>query len=182
MVKFFFKSQFFIYSKIKQIDIGLYAIIINTSPYGYQPVLSNYLNTPSAIYYQGSFPYPIYYPYPRNYDGVALIPGVPNGVLYDVGIIWSGFINIKLSGTYYFYSTSDDGCRLYVNNTLIIDDWYDQGARSKVGSIHLEPGLKPFEFDYYQDGGGSAVELYWSGPGFSQVLINPEVFLHGFKK
>lgn len=132
------------------------------------------LTIPGRILWEGSFNLPLFY------DEIEQIPNVPAGNdLSDIGFIWKGFISIQLSGTYTFYAITDDGCRLWLNNTNIIDQWQNQAATEQRGSIFLNSGLIPFEFHYYEDGGDEQIEVYWSGPGFSRVLISPSVFRHG---
>jgi hypothetical protein len=77
----------------------------------------------------------------------------PPGI--TIGRYWSmrasGFIKVTDSGTYTFYSTHDDGVRLYINGTLVIDDWNDGGARERSGSIALTAGAYvSVVFEYYQ--------------------------------
>src|SRR5262245_52618675 len=38
---------------------------------------------------------------------------------------WTGRVSPRYSETYRFYTTSDDGVRLWVNGQLVIDNWTD---------------------------------------------------------
>src|SRR5439155_270941 len=55
---------------------------------------------------------------------------------------WTGFVRPTTSATYTFYTTSDDGVRLYVNGQLLISDWTDHGPTEDSGSIALVAGQK----------------------------------------
>ena len=46
---------------------------------------------------------------------------------------WTGQILPKYSETYTFYTFSDDGIRVWVNNQLVINSWFDQGAYVEAG-------------------------------------------------
>ena len=39
---------------------------------------------------------------------------------------WTGLIKPSYSETYQFFTTSDDGIRVYVNGTAVIDSWTKQ--------------------------------------------------------
>jgi len=41
----------------------------------------------------------------------------------DFSIRWTGQVQPLYSGVYTFYTTSDDGSRLYVNNQLVVNAW-----------------------------------------------------------
>jgi beta-glucosidase len=67
--------------------------------------------------------------------------------------------------TYTFSLTSDDGSRLFVNGQQVINNWADQPPTTKTGTISLTAGqAATVEVDYFQDGGGSQVNLGWQVP------------------
>jgi hypothetical protein len=83
-------------------------------------------------------------------------------------IRWSGWIVPRFTETYTFYTTSDDGARLWVNNltTPLVDAWFDQSAsQSFQGSIALTAGT-PYQIrmDFYENTGNAQVRLEWSSP------------------
>lgn len=76
---------------------------------------------------------------------------------------WMGFVRPLFSETYTFTVRSDDGCRLWVNDQLIIDKWQPQAITEQSGSILLEAGKKyRIRLEYLEIGGDAAAELYWS--------------------
>eukprot|EP01135_Chromosphaera_perkinsii_P003689 Nk52_evm7s252 gene=Nk52_evmTU7s252 len=66
---------------------------------------------------------------------------------------WSGHFHPKTSGAHVFHLVSDDGSRLYVNHSLLIDLWEETGK----SSFHSAPMLLnagesyPIELQYNQD-------------------------------
>ena len=75
---------------------------------------------------------------------------------------WTGYIQPEFTGTYTFTTVSDDGCRLWVNNQELVNDWVDQSPTAESGTINLTAGqMYPITMDYYQDGGGAQAQLYW---------------------
>ena len=85
---------------------------------------------------------------------------------------WTGSVQPQFNETYTFYTTTDDGVRLWVNGQLLIDDWVDQSATTKSGSITLNAQqLYNIQMDYYEDGGNAVAQLAWSSPSTPQAII-----------
>jgi hypothetical protein len=58
-------------------------------------------------------------------------------------------------GTYRFSVMSDDGVRLWVNNQVIIDRWYDADGTGSSVDIYLPGGSTNFLLDYYENVGNA---------------------------
>jgi beta-glucosidase len=85
---------------------------------------------------------------------------------YKFSVRWTGYIKPIQSGNYDFVVRGDDGFRLWVNNQLIIDEWRDQGALTKIYMVHLEANtVYPVKLEYYQDGGLAEITFGWNGSG-----------------
>jgi len=85
---------------------------------------------------------------------------------------WIGAVQPQFNETYTFYTTTDDGVRLWVNGQLLIDQWVDQGPTEWSGSINLKAQQRyNIEMDYYENGGGAVASLSWSSPSTAKVII-----------
>ena len=85
---------------------------------------------------------------------------------------WTGQVKAPVSGNYTFSVTGDDGVRLFINGTLVIDGWRDQGATSYTYPVTLNAGtLYDIELHYYENGGVAVCRLRWSYPGQSSQAI-----------
>ncbi len=85
---------------------------------------------------------------------------------------WTGQVEPMYSETYTFYTTSDDGVRLWVNAQLIIDNWTDHGPTENSGTIALTAGVKyDISMDFYENGGGAVAELRWSSASQAYEII-----------
>jgi hypothetical protein len=85
---------------------------------------------------------------------------------------WNGQVQPRFSEAYTFYTVSDDGIRLWVNNQLLIDRYFDQGPTEWSGVISLQAGvLYDIRIDYYENGGGAAARLLWSSPSVLKEVI-----------
>jgi hypothetical protein len=72
-----------------------------------------------------------------------------------------GFINIPTAGTYSFGGQADDGIRIRVNNTQVVNSWIESGGDFRSGSVNLPAGVVPVEVMYYENGGGQMVNFQW---------------------
>lgn len=79
----------------------------------------------------------------------------------NFSVRWTGLIKIPKDDTYWFYTRSDDGVRLWVNNQLIFENWTDHSNVLDHGSIKLEKGVYPIKLEYYEHLGFSKIQLYW---------------------
>ena len=86
--------------------------------------------------------------------------------------LWTGQVQPQLSETYTFYTFTDDGVRLWVNNQLIIDQWIDQPPTEWTGTIALSAGRRyDIKMVYYENAGGAVATLSWSGPSTAKAII-----------
>jgi len=85
---------------------------------------------------------------------------------------WTGAVQPPLNDTYTFYTTTDDGVRLWINNQLIIDNWVDQGPTEHSGSVTLVGQQRyNIRMEYYENAGGAVATLSWSTPNMNKVII-----------
>jgi hypothetical protein len=76
----------------------------------------------------------------------------------------TGFLQVTEAGVYNFASLSDDGSRLTIDGTVVIlDDTYHGAGYpgdQKTGSIFLDVGFHPIEYQFFDAAGGGGGELY----------------------
>jgi hypothetical protein len=101
-------------------------------------------------------------------------PNLSNG-LYSVR--WVGQIQPQYSETYDFDVRSDDGCRLWIGDQLVIDDWRSQSVADVVSNITLQAGKRyDFKLEYLQSGGSAQAHLYWYSPSQPRQIIPSNCF------
>lgn len=72
---------------------------------------------------------------------------------------WSRWVNFA-AGTYIFYAQADNGIRVYLDGTLIIDGWYSNGQELLSYTESLE-GPHRLVVEYYENGGGALARVWW---------------------
>jgi hypothetical protein len=65
------------------------------------------------------------------------------------------------AGRYRFTLRTDDGVRLYVDGTLRLDHWADQGPTNRSVDLDISAGQHDLRVEYYERKGGAGAQIYW---------------------
>ncbi|HKI06636.1 MAG TPA: PA14 domain-containing protein [Thermoanaerobaculia bacterium] len=85
---------------------------------------------------------------------------------------WTGQVQARVTGTHTFYTVSDDGVRLWINNVLVINNWTDHAPTENSGTISLTAGQRyDVRMEFYENGGGAVAKLLWSAPGLAKETV-----------
>ena len=101
----------------------------------------------------------------------TLVPGA--GTDY-FSVRWKGQLLVASTSTYNFYTTSDDGVRLYINGQSVISNWTDHGSTTNIGTIALNAGqLYDIVLEFFQGNGGGNIALEYeaSGVGIARQIL-----------
>ncbi len=94
------------------------------------------------------------------------------------GLTFEGFISVPNNGIYTFYTNSDDGSRLYIGPTEVVDNDYGHPMTEKSGQIALEAGMHPVKVTFFQGMGGKGLEVLYEGPGVEKQQLPPQALFH----
>ncbi|ARN79108.1 hypothetical protein BST97_14560 [Nonlabens spongiae] len=83
-------------------------------------------------------------------------------------IRYSGVIEIAFGGSYTFFVNSDDGSKLFVDGTEVVDNDGRHPPREESGSITLMAGTYSLEVLYFDDTGGQILEVEYSSSSISR--------------
>lgn len=86
---------------------------------------------------------------------------------------WSGFIQVPTAGSYSFGTLRDDGTRVWVNSTQVVNTWTTGTAATKAwgSALSLTATPVPFQFDYYDSTGNAAAELWVRDPAGQEFIV-----------
>jgi hypothetical protein len=73
---------------------------------------------------------------------------------------WTRYVELP-NGRFRFTATSDDGIRVWVDDRLIIDEWYDHSARTFRADVSLAAGNHEVVVAYYENTGRAMVAFSW---------------------
>jgi hypothetical protein len=85
---------------------------------------------------------------------------------------WTGQLIPQYTQTYTFYTTSDDGVRLWIDGQPIINNWTNHSATTNTGTVALVAGQRyDLWMDYYDDSSTASAKLEWSSTSQSRQVI-----------
>ena len=84
---------------------------------------------------------------------------------------FTGYINVPSDGQYTFYTTSDDGSNLLIDNVPVVNNDGMHASQEMSGTIGLKAGKHAISVGYFQQGGGDVLTVSYAGPGISKQAI-----------
>lgn len=90
---------------------------------------------------------------------------------------WSAQLQAPTSGNYQFFTTTDDGVRLWVDDKLIIDHWTPHSGTTDQATAWLSAGRHNIKMEYYEQGYAANAKLEWIAPGgWREVIPQKNLF------
>jgi len=90
----------------------------------------------------------------------------------------SGYIRIPRDDVYTFALTSDDGSRLTVGDTVVVDNDGLHGTQQKRGVVALAAGTHVIEVEYFNKTGGASLNLKIAPTGRSREPVRDSALKH----
>jgi hypothetical protein len=93
--------------------------------------------------------------------------GSPDPSLPDdnFSVRWKRTLGFE-AGTYRFFSSTDDGVRIYVDGQLVVEAWHNQKLpNTHSGDVYLSAGQHTVEVTYFEEGGEAAAHVWWNRLG-----------------
>ena len=78
---------------------------------------------------------------------------------------WTGDLLVPSDGYYGFQMNADDGVRLWLDGKVLGESMIPDTANGFTVGAELTAGAHPIRIDFFQRGGGKALELFWQPPG-----------------
>jgi hypothetical protein len=73
---------------------------------------------------------------------------------------WNGKFSFN-AANYTFRVTADDGFRLYVDGSLVLDKWVVQGATTYTAVKSMTAGTHTITMTYFEQRGDAVAQLSW---------------------
>jgi S1-C subfamily serine protease len=93
-------------------------------------------------------------------------------------IRFEGFLNIKTDGLHRLILASDDGSRLFLHDSLLINNGGPHPRQELSAKARLAKGLHPIRIDYFEATGDYALELFVEDPGGNRRKLSDDAFFH----
>jgi hypothetical protein len=121
----------------------------------------------------------------NDFDARALTPK-KSGVVanFDIGVRdrgdgfgfrFTAMVDAPVEGYYTFYTSSDDGSKLYIDGAQVVDNDGFHGMQWRQGTRYLTAGKHSIMVTMFEWGGGEGLEVQVEGPGIPRIPIPNEV-------
>ena len=87
-------------------------------------------------------------------------------------VIWSGRLYAPKTGTYKFFTESDDSSFLYINDKQVVDNGGDHGIITKEGKLHLTEGYHDIKIKYFNSMGKGHIKVSWEIPDGLRCILD----------
>lgn len=112
-----------------------------------------------------------------NFDWTYNEP-LPGFSTTGFSVRWTGQLQSSFTGPVTLYLTANDGIRLWLNGTNLIDNWSSaQWGKNASVDLTLVAGTKyPITIEYYQDYGDATIRLEWSYKLFRETIPQSQLY------
>ncbi len=93
-----------------------------------------------------------------NWGTAAPNAGVPRN---NWSAIFTSDVNFPTTDNYQFTLSVDGGARVFVDEVLIINQWFSAGLRTITADVSLTAGPHSLRVEYYKSGGSARISLNW---------------------
>jgi len=92
----------------------------------------------------------------------------------NMSIAWNGWLRIHQQGEYQFFTTSDDGSSVIIDNVLVVNNGGYHELQKATGKVKLSEGLHRININYFNGAGTYGFTVWWEDLKRAQVPIPPE--------
>ncbi|HEX2951672.1 MAG TPA: PA14 domain-containing protein, partial [Armatimonadota bacterium] len=115
---------------------------------------------------------------PKKTGTVGTFTLDPHGQADNYAFVFTGYLRVPTDGIYTFTTSSDDGSRLFIGDTLVVNNDFTHGLGDVEGYVTLKAGWHPIRVEYFQATGGSGLSVTYQGPGMDKTPIPAEALAH----
>jgi hypothetical protein len=91
---------------------------------------------------------------------------------------FTGYIRIDKNTQVTFFTESDDGSKLFIDDEEVVNNDGDHGAQEKSGKAILKKGFHKIKILYFDSGGGNSLKVSMQAEGGSKIEIPTAVLFH----
>lgn len=107
-----------------------------------------------------------------NYSWGEGSPAASNIPFDNFTVRWSGTVQPYFTDTLTFFTVTDDGVRLWVDDSLLIDKWQGQPTTEYSGQIALQGGKRySVVMEFLENSGAAKAELWWASNRVPKSII-----------
>jgi alpha-L-fucosidase len=84
----------------------------------------------------------------------------PRNQVENFAFIWSGYISVPDNAVYEFYTESDDGSKLFIDDKQVVNNDGLHARESRNGVIALKKGFHKIRVEYFERTGSDELDVY----------------------
>ena len=109
------------------------------------------------------------------WSGTGPINTILEGQNDNFSVVWSGYVEAPVTGTYTIFGTTDDGMQILIGGVAVVDAFFFQAPTEHSGTIDLVAGRRyPIKIRYFEGGGLTEAHVSWQPPGDVKALLPTE--------
>jgi alpha-L-fucosidase len=116
--------------------------------------------------------------YPKTSGNTSVITGKLKQRNDRFALLFEGYIKIDRDGIYTFYTSSDDGSILFIDEKVIVNNDGDHGIVEQAGKVALRKGFHKIRIQYFDSGGGNGLDVYMQPSNGKKQAIPPAALFH----
>jgi alpha-L-fucosidase len=93
-------------------------------------------------------------------------------------LTFEGYIKIANDGFYTFFTDSDDGSKLFIDDNEVVDNDGNHGNTEKNGKAALRKGFHRIKILYFDGAGNNSLNVSMQPDGGAKVIIPADVLYH----
>ena len=97
----------------------------------------------------------------------------------SVAAAFEGYLSVPSTGLWTLSVESDDGSRLFIGDTAVVQNDGLHGMVERSAQVVLEAGMHPIRIEFFENFGGAGCIARWSGPGTARAAIPAEALRWG---
>jgi hypothetical protein len=111
--------------------------------------------------------------------GIANVFSVENKKRTDkFAFEFSGYLKTAKDGMYTFFTESDDGSKLFIDDEEVVNNDGNHGAQEKSGKAALRKGFHKIKVLYFDNGGGNSLKVSVQTDGENKKEIQASLLFH----
>ena len=91
---------------------------------------------------------------------------------------FNGYIKVGKDAIYNFYTASDDGSKLFIDDIEVVDNDGDHGTVEKSGRAALRNGYHKLRVIYFDSGGGNELKVLMQPEGGTKEEVSSTILFH----
>ena len=91
---------------------------------------------------------------------------------------FDGYIKIEKASVYTFFTESDDGSKLFIDNEEVVNNDGDHGNQERSGKAALKKGFHKVKVLYFDSGGGNSLNVSVQAETGAKKEISPALLFH----